>query len=319
MVIPCYRVKHAIVGVVDGIGDWAQRIYCVDDCCPEGSGDFIEAEIDDPRVTVVRREANGGVGAATLTGYAAAIADGADVLVKMDGDGQMDPRVGPDLVRPILDHEADYVKGNRFFSGRTIRAMPMLRLVGNAGLSFLTKLSTGYWDLFDPTNGYTAIEAQVAREIPADRVHKRYFFESDMLYQLAVLRARVVEIPLVAVYGDEESHLSEMQALMTFPGLHARNFVKRLGFNYFLRNFSPASVNLVAGLGMVVFGSLFGIARWSVALQTENASTAGTVMLAALPVLLGIQLILSFLQHDIASTPTRVIHTRMSSIRPFDG
>ena len=100
---------------------------------------------------------------------------------------------GSEVMRVISEHEADYVKGNRFFSSRTIAAMPALRLFGNAGLSFLTKLSTGYWDLFDPTNGYTAIEAQVARELPVDALHKRYFFESDMLFQLAVLRARVVE------------------------------------------------------------------------------------------------------------------------------
>lgn len=317
VVIPCYKVKHAIVDVIKGIGPWAHRIYCVDDKCPEGSADFIEANNEDPRVIVVRRPENGGVGAATMSGYRAAIADGADVLVKMDGDGQMDPRIGPDLVRPIAAHEADYVKGNRFFSGRTIAAMPKLRLFGNAGLSFMTKLSTGYWDLFDPTNGYTAISAPVAAELPFESIHQRYFFESDMLFQLSVLRARVVEIPLMALYGEEQSNLSELHALMTFPGLHARNFLKRLGLNYFLRNFSAASLSLVGGGSLVAFGTVFGTARWIMAAQSDSASTAGTVMLAALPILLGIQLLLSFLHHDIAATPTEPIHTRMSSIRAF--
>lgn len=318
VVIPSYKVKASIERVVESIGPWAHSIYCVDDCCPNGSGDFIEANVTDPRVTVVRREQNGGVGAATMSGYQAAIADGADILVKIDGDGQMDPRLVPDLVQPIVIHQADYVKGNRFFSGRTIDAMPGLRLFGNAGLSFMTKLSTGYWDLFDPTNGFTALAADVAAELPFEQIHTRYFFESDMLFHLAILRARVMEMPQIAVYEDEESNLSELDALKTFPVLHARNFFRRLFFNYFVRNFSPASVSLLAGAMLTTFGLLFGAMRWFWVAQEGEASTSGTVMLAALPILLGVQLLLSFLQHDIAMTPKEPIHTRLSSIRVRD-
>jgi hypothetical protein len=237
------------------------------------------------------------------------------VLVKIDGDGQMDPSFAPRLVAPILAGEADYTKGNRFFSPRTVAAMPKLRLFGNAGLSFLTKLSTGYWDVFDPTNGFTALHASVARELPFERIHPRYFFESDVLFRLATLRAKVMEVPLVATYEDEESNLSEFDALVTFPPLHARNFAKRIVYSYFLRNFSVASVNLVMGVLLLGFGVTFGSVNWAVSWFGGSPSTAGTVMLAGLPVFLGIQLLLSFLQNDVQNVPTAVLHPRIASIR----
>lgn len=315
VVIPCYRVTAHVLGVIERIGDWCDRVYCVDDKCPDGSGAFIEENCTDPRVRVIHREQNGGVGAATMSGYQAAIDDGMGVLVKIDGDGQMDPSFAPRLVKPILDGKADYTKGNRFFSPRTVSAMPTLRLVGNAGLSFLTKLSTGYWDLFDPTNGFTAIHAAVARELPFDRIHPRYFFESDMLFRLATLRARVVELPLVATYEDEQSNLSELDALLTFPPLHARNLFKRIFYGYFLRNFSVASVNLLMGLTMLGFGIVFGSVNWALSASSHSPSTAGTVMLAGLPVFLGIQLLLSFLQQDVANVPREVLHKRIEDVR----
>ncbi len=315
VVIPCYKVNDAILGVIAGIGPSVAAIYCVDDKCPTGSGAFIQEHNTDPRVQVVFREQNGGVGAATMSGYKAAIADGHDILVKVDGDGQMDPRLVPDLVQPLVKHQADYTKGNRFFSARTIAAMPVKRLVGNAGLSFMTKLSTGYWNLFDPTNGFTAIMADVAAELPLDDIHTRYFFESDMLYHLSILRARVLEMPQMAVYENEQSGLSELNALLTFPIWHGRNFVRRIVFNYFVRNFSTASIELIAGSGLLAFGTAFGLWRWVLAYQGDAASTSGTVMLAALPVLLGVQLLLSFLHFDIGATPSEPIHTRLSTIR----
>ncbi len=316
VIIPCYRVQAAIADVIADIGPEVFAIVCVDDACPDGSGDVIEAEFgDDPRVHLVRRPTNGGVGAATMTGYQTAIALGANILVKVDGDGQMDPRMLPQMVRPIVAGEADYVKGNRFYSAESVSQMPWVRLIGNAGLSFMTKLSTGYWDLFDPTNGYTVLEARVARALPFAKMHQRYFFETDMLFRLGVLRARVVEIPAIARYGSESSNLSATHALLTFPWFHLRNFAKRVVYNYFLRNFSIASMNLITGVGLCTFGVVFGLVRWWTAIETGNSSTAGTVMLAALPILLGIQLLLAFLSHDIQMTPSQPLHTRLSTLR----
>jgi hypothetical protein len=207
------------------------------------------------------------------------------------------------------------VKGNRFFTVDSVRSMPALRIIGNAGLSFLTKLSTGYWDLFDPTNGYTAIHAEVAAALPLDRLHRRYFFESDLLFRLGITRARVVELPMTAHYGEETSHLSVVKCLLTFPGLHARNILKRIFYSYFLRNFSIASLNLLFGMLLVGFGLVFGVEQWAAAAVTGMPATAGTVMLSALPFLLGVQLLLSFLAHDMAMTPRESIQDRLSALR----
>src|SRR4051812_21032823 len=165
VVIPCYRVRRHILGVIAGLGPIVDQIYCVDDKCPEDSGGLVEQACVDPRVRVVRHAENQGVGGATLTGYRAAIAGGADVLIKIDGDGQMDPDLIELFVAPIAEGRADYAKGNRFHNIEDTRGMPAVRVFGNACLSFITKLSSGYWTVFDPTNGYTAIERTLAERI----------------------------------------------------------------------------------------------------------------------------------------------------------
>ncbi|HTR17770.1 MAG TPA: glycosyltransferase family 2 protein [Acetobacteraceae bacterium] len=313
VVIPCYRVKAHILDVIAAIGPEVANIYVVDDCCPDNSGTFVETHTRDPRVRVVRRECNGGVGAATITGYLAALADHCDVIVKIDGDGQMDPRLLPRFVRPILAGQADYTKGNRFFNPEDVRAMPPIRLAGNAVLSFMTKLSSGYWPLFDPTNGYTAIHAKLLAHLPLERVSTRYFFESDMLFRLGTIRAMVLDIPMTAIYADETSHLRIGSVVPRFLKGHARNFGKRLIYNYFLRDFSIASAELIAGLALLGFGATFGLWHWLINAAHGVVTTSGTVMLAALPVILGLQLLLSFLGYDIAAVPQRPIHPLLTN------
>jgi glycosyltransferase involved in cell wall biosynthesis len=316
IVIPCYRVAGSIENVVTAIGPEAWRIYCVDDCSPDETAAAIaRAAAADPRVRLVSRAANGGVGAAVVDGIRAALADEAQAIVKIDGDGQMNPAFVRHFVEPIAAGEADYVKGNRFYSLDAVARMPRRRLIGNAGLSFFAKLSSGYWDLFDPTNGYVAIHADVARLLPLDKLHPRYFFESDLLFRLATVRARIVELPIETVYEDETSHLNEWHCLMVFPLLHARNFAKRIFYNYVLRNFSVASLSLFAGLALTAFGLFFGAAEWARGLATGRTASAGTVMLSGLPLLVGVQLLLSFLAHDVALTPSAAIHRRLASRR----
>ncbi|MGO9816907.1 MAG: glycosyltransferase family 2 protein [Acidocella sp.] len=313
IVIPSYRVTAHILGVLAAIGPEVARIYVVDDCCPDASGTFVETHTRDPRVRVVRRERNGGVGAATITGYRAALADDCDVIVKIDGDGQMDPRLLPRFVRPILAGQADYTKGNRFFNPEDVRAMPPIRLFGNAALSFMTKLSSGYWTLFDPTNGYTAIHAKVTAQLPLERISTRYFFESDMLFRLNTIRAMVLDIPMAAIYADETSHMRIGKVVPRFLKGHAHNFGKRLIYNYFLRDFSVASAELIAGLALLGFGATFGLWHWLVNATHGVVTTSGTVMLAALPVILGLQLLLSFLGYDIAAVPQQPIHPLLAT------
>jgi glycosyltransferase involved in cell wall biosynthesis len=311
-VVPAYRVRERILDVLASIGPEVARIYVVDDACPQQSGARVESECRDPRVRVLHHGTNEGVGGATMTGYRAAIADGADVIVKVDGDGQMPVERIPALVAPLLRGEADYVKGNRFYDLDSLREMPRVRLIGNAGLSFLNKLSSGYWNLFDPTNGFTAIHARVAEALPLEQVSRRYFFESDMLFHLNIVRAVVREIPIDARYGDEESNLRVSRALGEFALKHGRNTLKRIFYNYFLRSFSIASVELVAGVLLAVFGTWVGTVQWSRSIATGQPATSGTVMLAALPIVVGVQFLTAFFAYDTQDIPRTPIHREVT-------
>lgn len=308
VVIPCYRETEHIMDVLGAVPADVARIYCVDDGCPDGTGDLVEQQCRDPRVQVLRNVDNQGVGGAMVTGYRQALADGADIIVKIDGDGQMDPARVAHFVRPIAEGRADYTKGNRFFQIDDVRQMPLGRLIGNAGLSFLTKLSTGYWRVFDPTNGYTAIHANVLGHVPLDRVSRGYFFESDMLFRLATMRAVVEDIPHPARYGQETSHVRVVALIPKFLYLHVRNFAKRLIYNYFLRDFHVASVEWLFGPAFLAFGLIFGGLVWREGSLSQTAVPTGTIMLSALAIIVGLQMLLSALGFDIDNQPERPVH-----------
>jgi glycosyltransferase involved in cell wall biosynthesis len=314
-VIPCYRVKRHVLGVLAAVPALVDSVYVVDDACPEGSGDLVESACRDPRVRVLRHAANQGVGGATLTGYRAALADGAAVVVRLDGDGQMDPGAIPLLVRPILDGEADYTKGNRFYELEGLASMPRLRLLGNSLLSFACKLSSGYWNVFDPNNGFTAIHADVLRRVPLDKLAQGWFFESDLLFRLGTLRAVVRDVPMPARYGDEESSLRVARVAPGFAWRHLANTGKRIFYNYYLRDFNIASIELALGAPLLAFGAWVGITRWAEGSLRNVPATSGTVMLAALPVIVGMQLLLAFLAQDMQSVPRDVLHRRLAAGR----
>lgn len=303
VVIPCYREKDHILGVLKNIGPEVTRIFVVDDLCPDGTGSFVRAHCTDSRVEVIVHERNMGVGGATMTGYRAALDAGADVMVKLDGDGQMDPALIPTIAAPVLDGQADYAKGNRFYDLSDVAQMPKLRVFGNLGLTFACKMSSGYWDIFDPTNGFTALHAKAARRLPFDKIAKGYFFESDMLFRLYLLRAVVVDVPMTALYGDERSHLRVGRILFEFVGRHMVNTAKRIFYSYFLRDFNIASIELVMGTILLLFGTLYGAYRWNESVSTGIPATAGTVILAALPIILASQMLLAFLNFDTRNIP----------------
>jgi glycosyltransferase involved in cell wall biosynthesis len=313
MVIPCYKVTAHISKVIAKAPAWVEGIVCVDDACPEGSGDFIERNIKDSRVAVIRLPKNQGVGGATLAGYAEAAKRGGRILVKVDGDDQMDLSAMAQLVAPIVLGEADYAKGNRFTSVSHLRSMPSVRVFGNAMLSFAAKLSTGYWNIFDPTNGYTAIEATVAKLVMERRVSRRFFFETDLLYHLGALRAVVRDVPMPARYADEVSNLRIGAIVGPFALKHLRNFLQRLLGQYFVRDFNAASLEMVFG----VFAILFSVGYVAHYLQTRvpgQVASAGVVMAAALPVILGAQLLLQAINFDVLNVPSRPIHPYLRTI-----
>lgn len=311
VVIPCYKVIAKIAGVIAATPPLVDLIVCVDDCCPDKSGDFIERTVKDSRVVIVRHQINQGVGGAVMTGYAKAIELGADILVKVDGDGQMNPRMIPRFIAPILRGEADYTKGNRFFAYGTASKMPPVRKFGNSVLSFLTKMSSAYWQLFDPTNGYTAIHASVARLLPRERVAKRFFFESDLLFHLGLMRAVVEDIPMIAHYDDEESNLKIGNVLGPFLRGHIRNTIRRVLTTYFIRDFSIVTMELVVGSLLFMFGVCYGAWAWLTNLGTGSIAPAGVVMLAAVPAILGVQFLLAATNYDISNVPKRPLHPRL--------
>ena len=317
VVIHCYRVKAHILGVLAGIPAWVQGVVCIDDACPEQSGDFIEANCKDKRVHVLRLPENQGVGGATLAGYGLALELGAAIMVKLDGDGQMDPDNLPQLLAPILLGEADYAKGNRFTTMSHLQAMPGVRTFGNAALSMIAKVSTGYWGVFDPTNGFTAIEASVARLIMERAIDRRYFFETDMLYNLGSLRAVVKDVAIPARYADEESNLRIGKILLPFAAKHLRNAVRRLIGQYFVRDLNIASIETILGVPLLMFGLLYGLS-W-IHRPHVGPAPAGVVMLAALPVIIGVQFLLQAVNYDVQSAPSEPIHPRLRAVERLKG
>ncbi len=308
VVIPAYRARDSILGVISRIDDGVDLVIVVDDACPESTGLRVQAECTDPRVRVIFNERNQGVGGAMVAGYRTALELGAEICLKLDADGQMDPALIPQFLAPILANEADYTKGNRFFHVRDVASMPLVRLLGNAALSFLCKLSSGYWHIFDPTNGYTAIHADCLREVELDKLEKRYFFESDLLFRLHLVDAVVVDVPIRAVYGDERSSLNPLREIPRFARSHARNFLKRIFYEYFLRDFSLASVQLVGGMSLITFALVHGGWTWYHNFMRGVASPTGTVAVVSIAAIVGFVLLQGFFAFDYSRIPRRVLH-----------
>lgn len=308
VVVPSYKVTAHIVQTLSEIGPEVSYIIVVDDACPDGSGKLVQEKLNDPRISVIFHSENQGVGGAMITGYKAALETDAEIIVKLDGDGQMDPGKILDLIAPIVNGRADYTKGDRLDSLTGLRQMPSVRLVGNAGLSLLTKISTGYWNITDPTNGYTAIHRDVLKAIPLVMLSRSFFFESDMLFRLSLYRAVVWDVPMQARYGSEKSNLKITKTLWEFPWKHFKNFHKRLFYNYYLRDVSAASIELPLGAGLWWFGLVFGLNSYNASMTSGVAATTGTVMISVVPLILGFQLLLAFVSHDVSAVPDRPKH-----------
>ena len=313
VVIPCFREKSFICGVLEKIPEFVSKVYVIDDACPEGTGDHVESNINQERVIVLRHKTNRGVGGAVLTGYSHAIQDGIKIIVKLDGDGQMNPAHITRFVDPIVSGDADYTKGNRFYQLRALKQMPKNRLIGNMLLTFLSKASSGYWNIFDPTNGYTAIHSAILNRLYLGRISTDFFFESDMLCKLGEVRARVQDIPMDARYGNEKSSLVVHKIIAPFFYRHSKRLVERLLHNYFFRDFSTASIALVLGLFLSGFGIIFGLYQWHSHFLRSELASVGTVMLAALPLILGMQFLFSFINYDIANVPQQAVHPKITN------
>lgn len=303
-VLPAYNAARELGGVLRSLPSLFTTIIVVNDGSRDDTGavadQFAEA---DRRIVVLHHAENGGVGAAMVTGFREAIHAGADIVVKIDADGQMPVALVPELLAPLLSGEADYTKGNRFRDFAAVRAMPLTRRIGNVGLSFLAKAATGYWDSFDPTNGFLAIRGEVLKQLPLQKIDPTYFFEISMLGNLYLIGAVVKDVPMPARYAGEPSSLSIPRVLLQFPGRLLTSLFRRLLLRNYVYDFNLESMHLALGLPLFLAGVVFGGWKWfSFASQLRPAPT-GTVVLPALMIMIGVQLLLSAAQLDLAAVP----------------
>jgi dolichol-phosphate mannosyltransferase len=303
-VVPAYNVSAELGGVLRAMPPLFTTIVVVDDASRDDTAAVAEryAQLD-PRLIVVRHETNRGVGGAMITGFRKALEAGADVVVKIDGDGQMPLWIAPDLIAPLIDGSADYTKGNRFRDFEAVRAMPFVRRIGNVALSFLAKAATGYWHCFDPTNGFVAIRADVLSQLPLRKIDPTYYFETSMLSHLYILGAVVKEIPMPARYAGEPSSLSIPRVIRQFPTRLLTSLLRRLVLKNFVYDFNLESFHLLMGIPLLLAGLLYGGYNWWWYTSHHLAAPTGTVVLPALAIMLGMQLLISAVNLDLQSIP----------------
>jgi len=310
IVIPCYKVADHIELTASSLPEWIDYLILVNDCSPDNTLEIINRIAScNPKVTIMNHSVNKGVGEAMKTGFRHALTTDTDVIVKMDGDGQMDPNCLSDLIQPLCDQTAEFAKGNRFNDFEALKNMPTSRRIGNLGLSFLIKAASGYWEVFDPSNGYFAIQRSTLKRIDLDKLAPRYFFESSMLIELYYTGARIQDVPMAAIYASEESNLSVFKTLFGFPPKLLKALFRRIMLSYFIYDFSITSIYILAGLPLFLYGLIYGIVQWIHFASMDVAAPIGTVMLAVLPFILGFQMLLSAIQHDVDSkNPYRRTH-----------
>ena len=307
VVIPCYNVSTHIKEVIEAIGSDVNGIVAVNDSSTDSTLSVLETISGSLEIHILTNDINLGVGGSTKRGFEYAASHGANVIVKIDGDGQMDPALIPDLIAPLIDGRADYTKGNRFINVDQVMSMPKKRLIGNIALSFMTKLSSGYWEIFDPNNGFVAIKSRVLDLIPLGKIDNRYFFESDMLFRLHLARAVIQDVPIPTKYGSEVSGLSEMRATFEFGYKHHRNFFKRILIEYYLRDFNLGSLQLPLGLALGFFGGIYAGVNFFHFNSLNQPTPTGTQVVVAMSLLSGLQLLLSFFNFDISNSPKKPI------------
>jgi len=300
VVVPAHDEEDLIGTTIGGVPAFVDRIYVVDDASKDATRARARAA-GDPRVVVLMHEQNRGVGAAIVTGYEQAVVDGADVVAVMAGDNQMDPGDLETLVRPVARGELDYAKANRLFTGQAWEQMPHARYLGNAVLSMLTKIASGYWHIADSQSGYTAISGTMVRQLDLDRVYTGYGFPNDLLVHLNVWNARVRDFPSRPVYGvGERSGIRYHRVVPRISWLLLKGFFWRMWQKYVIRDFHPLVFFYAFGLVALVAGLVLGFIELGYRLA-GNAVSVGTVVLIALLLISGFQFTLFAMWFDMES------------------
>jgi glycosyltransferase involved in cell wall biosynthesis len=298
VVVPAFNEAKHILKVIGGVPNFVDHIIVVNDCSRDRTAEVVR-KINNDRVTLINHKSNQGVGGAIISGHKKALELKSDINIIMAGDNQMDPKYLPDLLDKLIDENYDYVKGNRFYSTKTISNMPKMRVFGNIMLSFLNKISSGYWSVFDPQNGYTAIKTKTLRKIDLDKIAQGYFFENSILIELNIIGAKVADVSIPARYKDENSKLKIFKIIVPFIFCLSRGFHRRIFYKYFLRGVHPIIVFLLSGAILAFWGMVFGLIKWHESSAAGVAASTGTVMLAVMPLLMGFQLLLWAVVMDI--------------------
>lgn len=303
-VIPAYNESLHIADVIAALPEFVDAVIVVDDGSTDSTAAVVAAvAAHEPRVTLIRHTQNGGVGAARVSGITRALAGGGyDIIVNLDGDDQMDTSLLSALLDPIVDGVAEFTKGNRFFSLSSFEGMPTERVLGNIITTFATKLATGYWSIFDPQNGFTAVRTDIATRLNLDTIATDYSFENDMLGRLALLRARVRDIDIPARYGDESSSINPAKVVPSIIRMLWRTFWQRLWLTYVVRSFSPVAMFVLAGVPLLVFSLAFG--TWAVvdALGPGEVSAANAAF-TSLTFTVGLILLIAAMVIDVINEP----------------
>ncbi len=314
LIIPAYNVANQIEDVLREIPSYIRHIIVVNDASKDQTGAVVKnAQTKDSRIILLEHKQNCGVGGAMATGFRQALSLNAQIAVKIDGDGQMNIAELPWLLAPLIIGKADYAKGNRFYDFNALRQMPLIRQIGNMGLSFLAKVATGYWHLFDPTNGYVAIRYEALTRLTLDTIDPTYFFEHSILSQLYLIGAVVRDVPLPARYGSEKSNLSIRRVLLEFPPKLAGCFLRRIILKTFLYDFNMQSIYLLFSLPMFLGGASYGTYYWFYYAHQGTGAPVGTVVIPAMLIILGIQLLLAAIEIDLRAVPSEPL-----SKKPLD-
>jgi len=302
VVIPCYKVEQHIQKVVAEIPGYITSIILVNDASPDNTGEILDKlAIENSKIKIIHHLKNQGVGGSMVSGFKEAIKQNMDAVIKIDGDGQMDISFFEKILKAVFDEKYNFAKGNRFFDQKMLQKMPAIRRIGNFGMGFLIKLASGYWNVFDPANGFFCIRTSTLKRIDLERLAKRFFFESSLLIELYYSGAKIKDIAMPAIYAEEKSNLSIWKTLFTFPPKLFNAFIRRIWLRYFIYDFNIGSLYIFFGIPLFLFGLIFGIIKWIHYAGLHTATPTGTIMIAVISLILGFQLTLAAIQYDITA------------------
>jgi dolichol-phosphate mannosyltransferase len=303
--IPYYNAANQIEKVIAGLPDFIDAIIIINDKSYEPLPLELIKKKYDPKTQLVflENEINLGVGGATKKGFQYAIDHGFDIVIKVDADNQMDTSYLEKMLKPIINEKVKMTKGNRFRDTKSIKNMPIVRRIGNLTLSFLTKAATGYWHNFDPTNGFIAVKVSVLRKIDFSNLSNRYFFETSLIAELYFTGAKIKDIAMPAIYGDEKSNMEVWKMPVIFLANLIKILFKRIIKKYFLFDFNIGSLYILFGMPLFIFGMFFGLYEWWFYASQNIFAPTGTIMIVSLSIIIGFQLVLQAIQYDIFNAP----------------